>query len=135
MDLLLVPADPAFPTDDTPYLAGDKRWEHGHFPTYAGCGHISIIANLKTLTREGLNGFLQRWLFFGLAAEFLGLNEQEDGTYIIDPSQAEYELGFLYENSLVLKEDGDIYITGVSILALVPIIQQRIVAALSEGSP
>lgn len=126
MDLLLAPADPAFPTDDTPYLAGDKRWERGHFLTYAGRDSSSAIASLKTLEREELGGHLQTWLFFGLVAEFLGLNEQEDGQHIVDSSQAEAELDVLYEESVIVKEDGGKYITGLKVLSLMPLILKRV---------
>lgn len=126
MDLLLTPADPAFPTEDTLYLAGDKRWECGRFRTYAGPDLRSTTQSLKALPDEELNGFLQTWLFFGLVAEFLGLNEQEDGEHIVDPSQAQSELDDLYNESIVVKEDGKNYITGAKVLALVPLIQERI---------
>ncbi|ROV93518.1 hypothetical protein VSDG_06812 [Cytospora chrysosperma] len=129
MDLLLTPADPAFPTGDTPYLAGEKRWNCGHFASYAGPHPRSAIESLAALPDEELNGFLQTWLFFGLVAEFLGLNEQEDGKHIVDPSQAQSELDELYNESVIIKEDGKSYITGVKVLALVPLIQERITTA------
>lgn len=126
MDLLLTPADPAFPTEDTPYLAGDKRWNCGHFASYAGPNPRSAIESLEALPDEELNGFLQTWLFFGLVAEFLGLNEQQDGKHIVDPSQAQSELDDLYKESVIIKADGKSYITGVKVLALVPLVQERI---------
>lgn len=45
-------------------------------------------------------------------AEFLGLNEQEDGKHIVDPSQAQAELDALYEESVIVKEDGKECVTG-----------------------
>lgn len=59
MDLLLTPADPAFPTEDTPYLAGNKRWERGRFLTYAGPNPHSTVMNLEIMPDEELHGHLQ----------------------------------------------------------------------------
>ncbi|KUI62769.1 hypothetical protein VP1G_09897 [Cytospora mali] len=129
MDLLLTPANPAFPTDDAPYLAGDRQWERGCFLTYADSCQLSTIASLATLPSEELHGFLQTWLFFGLLSEALGLNEQEGGKHIVDPSQAKAELEHLYKESIVVKEDGRRYITGAKAFALGTLMKERMRAA------
>ncbi|ROW09878.1 hypothetical protein VPNG_06298 [Cytospora leucostoma] len=132
MDLLITPADPAFPSNDTPYLAAGDRWDRSHFLTYLERRQLSTIPITSRRASPYLcipqvpGAVLQTWLFFGLVAEVLGLNEQEDGKYIIDPYQAEAELSMLYEESVFVKEDGQRYITGAKILSLVPLMQERI---------
>ena len=126
MDLLLTPADPAFPVDDVPYLAGDGRWDCGPFLTYRDRDILAGMTSQRPLTHDHMLGLLQTWFFFGLLAELLGLNEQQDGTHIIDQDQANAELDVIYEESVFAREDGHKYITGAKALALVPLIQERL---------
>lgn len=42
--------------------------------------------------------FLQTWLFFGLLAEFFGLNENDAGQRLVDAKTAEKEIAALYED-------------------------------------
>jgi hypothetical protein len=59
----------------------------------------------------------QTWLFFGLVAEFLGLNEHEDGSRLVDVAYAKQQIASLHQDC-ILTEAGQRYLTGVKLLGL-----------------
>jgi hypothetical protein len=141
MDLLIEPVDPAFPTAKAPYVC-TKRWDGGPFLSYAHRERKThIVPALVRFTSDHwpetprdtpyseykeLEAFYQTWLFFGLIAEFFGLNERCDGGMRhIEPSQAAAEMAAFYDECIV-EEDGRKYITGAKVLSSFPLLQKRI---------
>jgi hypothetical protein len=133
MDLLLLPADPAIAVSRASYL-GVERWDGGHYLTYpAREGRMGLVPHNLRKVHSGLicndpyselhiptpkqerEQFFQTWFFFGLAAEFLGLNEQEDRRHLIDTTTAQKELSELYKGC-ICEENGQSYLTGTNIL-------------------
>jgi hypothetical protein len=143
MDLLLLPADPAMAASKACYVGGE-RWDGGHYLTYPvrkgrmdtvpfilrkahkGLVHSEPFSLLQIpIPRQEMEEFYQTWFFFGLAAEFLGLNEQEDGRRLVDAAIAQQELSELYR-CCIREENDKSYLTGTSILASTGLIIDRI---------
>jgi hypothetical protein len=142
MDLLLSPTKYVEPIEYAPFVAA--RWDLGHFMTYlkrcgmAGVTNLelqSISTRLRTDdSREELfsppielpkDCFYQTWFFFGIAAEFLGLNLRVDGTRQVDMLTAKETLDTLYENC-VIEIDGIKYLSGQFMLHYMPIVEERL---------
>ncbi|KAM3522899.1 hypothetical protein NHJ13051_005424 [Beauveria bassiana] len=142
MDFLPLPQDPTFPTPETPYLSSED-WDFGPFCTYLdrkwqalGLAEAPLLPTnhaLMTLPLQRifdaipaakLQSFVQTWLYFGLVAEFLGLNELEDGRRLIDLEQARHEMSVLYRECSKDSDDGKL-LTSVSILENADIFAER----------
>lgn len=136
MDTLLAPADPTLPQQKAPYVC-TQTWDGGPFLAYARRqGRMKAVPdNLRQyITRtteadddeeftehlyptpqEEHQAFLQTWLFFGLLAEFFGLNESDVGERIVDADTSKAEIDALYRD--YVEEEGDVkYLTGAKIL-------------------
>lgn len=145
MDLLITPDDPAFPLQRAPYVcASVERWDCGSFLSYAqrkgklrsvpmnlrrphrskdsvpGLDPTSEEPYLEPLypsPRTELEPFYQTWFYFGLVAEFWGLNEPpENGHRLVSAELAILERDRLYEDFVRDEEDGEKYITGAKLL-------------------
>ncbi|OAA76702.1 HET domain protein [Akanthomyces lecanii RCEF 1005] len=122
MDHLLLPQDPTFPTPETPYLSSED-WDFGPFRTYLDrkYGDLGLSESPQLPTGNGLltlplqrifdaipsaklQSFVQTWLYFGLLAEFLSLNELEDGSRLVSLDQAKDEMAVLYRE---FSKEGD----------------------------
>lgn len=149
MDLLIVPADPAFSTDPSPYICSE-RWDGGPFLTYAyrkGKSRVippslvrppedqrrPYLELLDPTPQEHLQDLYQTWFFFGLLAEFLGLNTHETGERVLDATRAQRELADLYKTSVFIQ-DGKQYLTGAMVLTSGPLILSRIRHAGSDAT-
>ncbi|EGX96191.1 HET domain protein [Cordyceps militaris CM01] len=143
MDFLPLPQDPTYPTPDTPYLSSED-WDLGPFRTYLdrkyqelGLAEVPQLAadnGLLTLPLQRvfdaipaakLQPFVQTWLWFGLLAELLSLNELEDGTRLVSLDQARDEMAALYREFSKDGENGRL-LTGVAILEKSDIFAQRV---------
>ena len=93
--------EPGVPAPEEPYL-------EGLYPT----------------PREKLQPFIQTWLYFGLLAEFLSLNEVSPGLRLVDKDVADAEIAALHKECLI--EDGDQrYLTGKMVVTIEPRIRER----------
>lgn len=136
MDLLAVPLSPTIPVSKAPYVC-TEHWDGGKYLDYAARkGRMStlhpslrrFVASSTTQTGDDYlepihptpqaeqQAFFQTWFFFGLLAEFLGLNEADDGTRQIDENHAEEEIGSIYEKFVVADEEGRRFISGGKLL-------------------
>ncbi|PHH93408.1 hypothetical protein CDD83_3721 [Cordyceps sp. RAO-2017] len=142
MDLLLTPADPAFPTPKTRCVAIED-WDGGQFHEYprrkarlrlvpwglrrgsdVEASQEPYLELLHPTPQDELQPFLQTWLFFGLSAEFLGLNEVAPGVRLIDEATARTEIAQLHRH-LAREEGGAKYLSGAAELDLLPLIRER----------
>lgn len=136
MDLLCEPDDPAgdiAETTSTLYTCIEE-WDGGIFRNYAyRKGKTEIIPELlrqmpdappadKPYTemlyptpKNELHPFLQTWLFFGLVAEMLGLNEVAPGVRLMDKSTADKEIATLH-NDFQIRRHGSSYLTALPVL-------------------
>ncbi|TQW00868.1 HET domain-containing protein [Cordyceps javanica] len=143
MDILPLPRDPTFPTPETPYLSAED-WDFGPYRTflhrkYQDLGlsevpHLPTDHALLTLPLQRifdavpaakLQSFVQTWLYFGILAEFLSLNELEDGRRLVSLEQAREEMAILYRE---YSKDGDNgkLLTGVHILGQTDTFVERV---------
>jgi hypothetical protein len=77
--------------------------------------------------KEEIQPFLQTWLWFGLLAEMLGLNEISPGVRIVEDGLAAEEIRKLYENSVSLTDDdGNRYINAKVVIESSQAIAERI---------
>ncbi|KAJ6441650.1 LOW QUALITY PROTEIN: HET domain-containingprotein [Purpureocillium lavendulum] len=133
MDLFCLPDDPAAPTPPCPYVCAE-RWDGGPFRSYAvRKGRAGLVPTALRDTpgaevapdvfyaepmyptpRAELEPFLQTWLFFGLVAEMLGLNETAPGQrrglgVVADEETARAEIAALHDTLLVRdgRDDDD----------------------------
>ncbi|KAG5973860.1 hypothetical protein E4U55_000231 [Claviceps digitariae] len=129
MDLLACPADPIsvpLAHDQTPYLCREL-WDGRLFRTYAHRkSRTSIIPpmlrqvsgvppaeqpyleSLYPTPRDELQPLLQTWLFFGLLAEMLSLNEIEPGgIWLMDRHLASAEIAQLHAQMTFSSSDDD----------------------------
>jgi hypothetical protein len=131
MDLLLPPPSYTNFESEVPFVAA--KWDLGPFPTFLrrfgvkGITDSEAVEFIRSLQLndgvEKINQpvkleapqFFQTWFFFGLAAEFLGLNEQVNGKRVIDYDLASKYLDELYTNSIYIR-DGKQFISGQFIL-------------------
>jgi hypothetical protein len=123
MDLLLAPDNVL--VEKTPYI-GSERWDgKSPFLSYAhkldrsnlvpdilrhdqqfeslGLRYETYLEGYDGIDTKELQGLYQRWLFFGLLCEFLGLNPNEAGERIVSESVADKEIDALY-NTLTVSE-------------------------------
>ncbi len=133
MDFLPLPQDPTFPTLETPYLSTED-WDFGPFRTYLdrkygdlglseapqlptsnGLLSLSLQRIFDAVPAAKLQPFIQTWLYFGLLAEFLSLNELEDGTRLVSLDQARADMALLYRE-FSKESDGRKLLTSISIL-------------------
>ncbi|KIH91208.1 hypothetical protein SPBR_01294 [Sporothrix brasiliensis 5110] len=165
MDLLLVPPDATLSRQRARYVC-TEQWDGGAFFTYARRqGRMRTIpARLRQYTTPtsastsdvDLRGedeftepvwqtpqaeqeaFLQTWLFFGLLAEFFGLNEDGSGERLVDADTAQTEIAALYKDYVqdATDESGtrSNYLTGAPML-LAKDAPLRIVARLRLAGP
>lgn len=80
---------------------------------------------LYAAPQEDIESFCQTWLFFGLLAEVLGLNESPTGQPSVLGAQAGRDIAAMHRGSIV-EEDGVRYITGSLVLQSVPQKLERI---------
>ncbi|KND93687.1 hypothetical protein TOPH_01923 [Tolypocladium ophioglossoides CBS 100239] len=144
MDLLCVPDEPSAPTERCPYVCVEA-WDGGVYRMYpqrkgrsrlvpTGLRQIPdvptpadqpFLEELYPTPLEELQPFLQTWLFFGLVAEFLGLNEVAPGVRLVDERDAAREIALLYEEC-VREDAGVSYLSGAAVLAKSPLVLERI---------
>lgn len=145
MDLLLLPQDPTFPTPDTPYLSTDN-WDLAPFGSYLERTYhdlgltevpelphdrvllsLSLFRLLSEVDAAKLRACVQTWLFFGLIAEFLALNETDDGVRYVPLEQAEAEMAELYRELSTTSADGNRFLSSASIVHKTELFRQRLV--------
>ena len=115
MDILCEPDDPYTTTSRCPYLC-IEQWDGGDFRTFAQRkGKMSLVPDhlrlhSSALASDGpyleglypskskeLEPFLQTWLFFGLASEFLGYNKgSQSGSQFQDSAEALVQISKLH---------------------------------------
>lgn len=125
MDLLLTPDDPTFEIEDVLFFPDAERWGGEPFLTYSTRRRLHTIEECKALSSDALHGFLQTWLFFGLLAEMLGLNELPGGVHALDPVDAQRERDVLYEECVLKNENGQEVLSGRKALESGPLMVQR----------
>ena len=147
MDLLCEPNDPISPLEDrTPYVCIEK-WDGGVFRTYAHRkGKTRVLPSslryipdlppaeqpyLETLyptPREELQPFLQTWLFFGMLAEMLSLNEVAEGERLIDEATANESIAKLHAD-LATRDNGIDYLDAAAVLSWGDLFRERLALA------
>jgi len=130
MDILCGPTTSSRPAERAKYLCGPhERWDSGPFLTYLDRRTLtssipvpfSDLRKPAELTEE--HAVYTTWLFFGLLAEFLGLNgAPQSGT--------QQTLGDLYQACITVDRDGVHYLTGHNVAAL----QFRVVSAIGASA-
>ncbi|KAL7930254.1 hypothetical protein V8C35DRAFT_313355 [Trichoderma chlorosporum] len=144
MDLLCEPSSPATPPRKTPYVC-TENWDGGPFFTYPvrkGMARIvpprlrhflgidaskePYLEIIHPTPKEEIQPFLQTWLWFGLFAETLGLNEISAGHRIIEDSFAAEEIRRLHETCVSpAEENGSRYISASAVLEATQTIAER----------
>ncbi|PNY23089.1 Uncharacterized protein TCAP_06963 [Tolypocladium capitatum] len=144
MDLLCVPDEPSAPTERCPYVCAEG-WDGGVYRMYPQRTGLSrlvpralrdmsevpapadqpFLEGLYPTPLEELQPFLQTWFFFGLAAEFLGLNEVAPGVRLMDRADAAREMALLYDEC-VLEDGGARYLTAAAVLGKSKLILERV---------
>jgi hypothetical protein len=133
MELLLVPENPAFPVSKTPFVEWD-RWDCGPFLSFATRKellhrvplhlrhpnptlHIPYTEVARPSPARDAAGFYIAWLYFGLIAEFLGLNEGPGRSDLgISEEEALRRLVGLYNDIVVFDaSDGRHFINGTEV--------------------
>lgn len=144
MDILPLPEDPAFPTPDTPYLVIEE-WDLGlfltyldrkyqdldleklpSFPNYLPVLSVPVQRTFDALPATKLQPFLQTWLYFGLIAEFLGLNETPDGKRLVSLEQAQEDMHYLHQSLSEQRDDGPKLLLGAPVMTLKDHFAERI---------
>ncbi|KAL7943305.1 hypothetical protein V8C42DRAFT_328674 [Trichoderma barbatum] len=144
MDLLCEPGSPATPPRKTPYVCSEE-WDGGPFLTYpVRKGKVRLVPPrlrhllgieaseepyleiLYPTAKEEIQPFLQTWLWFGMFAEMLGLNETTPGHRIIEDSLATQEIRLLHDTCVsAADEDGNRYISAIAVLEAAQLISER----------
>ncbi|KAK1249631.1 hypothetical protein MKX08_009634 [Trichoderma sp. CBMAI-0020] len=144
MDLLCEPAFPAAPPRKTPYVC-DELWDGGPFKTFPiRKGKVGLIPPhlrhflgpgsfpepyhemLYPTPKEDIQPFLQTWLWFGLLAEMLGLNEISAGVHLVESIVATEEIRNLYARTVYISEDdGKQYVSAKEVLNSAQAIAER----------
>ncbi|KAL6788129.1 hypothetical protein J3E68DRAFT_444819 [Trichoderma sp. SZMC 28012] len=144
MDLLCEPNSPAAPPRKTPFVCTED-WDGGPFLTYAvRKGRVRVVPPrlrhhlggdtsnepylevIHPTPKEEIQPFLQTWLWFGLFAEMLGLNETSPGHRMVEDTLATEEIRKLYEVCVsAAEEDGNRFISAKSVLESSQIIAER----------
>lgn len=144
MDLLCEPNSPAAPPRKTPFVCKED-WDGGPFLTYAvrkGMARVvpprlrhhlggdtsnePYLEVIHPTPKEEIQPFVQTWLWFGLFAEMLGLNETSPGHRMVEDTLATAEIRKLYEVCVsAAEEDGNRYISAKSVLESSQIIAER----------
>lgn len=147
MDIFAEPDDPVQTTPDpTPYF-GIEQWDGGVFRTYIHRKHKTgiiplmlrhvpdvppaeqpYLENLYPTPKEELQPFLQTWLYFGMVAELLSLNEVSPGVRLMDETAAKEEISKLYK-VLIREEGGKSLLTAGEILKWGPLFIERLALA------
>ncbi|KAK9443567.1 HET domain protein [Metarhizium brunneum] len=150
MDIFAEPDDPIQTTQEqTPYLC-IEHWDGGMFRTYGYRKHkTSIIPvllrvipdmptadqpyleNLYPTPKEELQPFMQTWLYFGMLAELLGLNEIAPGVRLVEESAAKEEISKLHKQ-LTREENGRTVLTATEILTWGPLFLERLQMAENQ---
>lgn len=139
MDILLVPEDPTSPADKTLYLCRE-RWDGGVFREYAsrkgktdwfptaasllGVQPTSAKSIIIPENDPDIPRFLQTWVYFGLVAEFLSLNETPGEDDVVDQRQREQEIELLHEE-FSMVEGGETYVKGAHLLTMRDRVSER----------
>ena len=154
MDLLLSPQDPSRPRQNAPYVC-TEQWDGGSFFHYAlrkdrlrsvpvtlrrflveeGSTDVSggeFLEILYPTPQEELQAFFQTWFFFGLLAEFLGINQVEGVEPAVDADTAARELGSLRDD-YTFEENGVRYLTGAKLLE--PELGMRVMVRVKAAKP
>ncbi|KAJ6789168.1 hypothetical protein PWT90_03292 [Aphanocladium album] len=143
MDFLPLPRDPTFGTPETPFLSSED-WDLGPFRTYLDRKYQDLdlaeapelpnnnaIMTLKlqrifdAVPAPKIQSFVQTWLFFGLLAEFLSLNELEDGTRLVSLEDAQEEMAALYREFSTRSDNGQL-LTGLPLLTKTAVFTERV---------
>lgn len=144
MDLLCEPASPATPPRKTPYVC-DELWDGGPFKTYPiRKGRVALIPPhlrhflgpgpfaepyhemLYPTPKEDVQPFLQTWLWFGLLAEMLGLNEISPGVHLIESTIAAEGIRNLYASTVYISDNnGKQYISAKEVLNSAQLVAER----------
>lgn len=144
MDLLCEPASPATPPRKTPYVC-DELWDGGPFKTYPiRKGKVGLVPPhlrhflgpgtfpepyhemLYPTPKEDIQPFLQTWLWFGLLAEMLGLNEVSNGVRLVESTIAAEGIRNLYASTVYTgDDDGKQYISAKEVLNSARLIAER----------
>lgn len=124
MDLFLIPTDPAFPTDATPFIEDKERWTGEPFLSYGSRRNISDVTEARELEPSAAGAFLQTWFFFGLLSEVLCLNRNQRGIFLIDPEDAKRNIDALYQ-IFIFEVDGAKFIRAAQVMMLRPLVEQR----------
>ncbi|KAK2594716.1 hypothetical protein QQS21_007566 [Conoideocrella luteorostrata] len=144
MDLFCEPNDPIPIADNkTPFVC-IETWDGGLFRTYGHRkGRTSITPNMLRLIpdippaeqpylenlyptpKDVLQPFLQTWLYFGMLAEMLSLNEVAPGVRLMDKESAMAEISELYKK-LTRSEDGETVLVAGEILKWRPLFRERL---------
>ncbi|KAG8422117.1 hypothetical protein J3459_010702 [Metarhizium acridum] len=150
MDIFAEPDDPIQTVQDqTPYLC-IEHWDGGLFRTYSHRKHkTSIIPvllrtvpdippadqpyleNLYPTPKEELQPLIQTWLYFGMLAEMLGLNEIAPGVRLVEEAAATEEISRLHKQ-LTREENGQTVLTAAEILTWGPLFLERLQMAENE---
>jgi hypothetical protein len=134
MDIFPLPQNASFAPPKTPYVATEK-WDLQPFMTYAhrkGQLHrvppslrhgepapeVTFTELLYPTPKEDQEAFYETWFYFGLLAELLCLNQQEDGTWLIPEAQARAELDAVYKACVREDDDGKRYIDGPAVFEI-----------------
>jgi hypothetical protein len=83
------------------------------------------LENLYPTQREKLQPFLQTWLYFGMIAEMLGLNEVSPGVRLVDEATARDEISTLHK-TLTRDENGTMVLTAAEVLTWGPLFIERL---------
>lgn len=130
MDILCGPATPSRSPERAKYLCGShERWDGGPFLTYLDRRTLtrSIPVPFSDLRKPAdlaeEHAVYTTWLFFGLLAEFLGLNGafQPNTRQLVDD---------LYQTCITIDQDGIHYLTGRH----VPSLQFQVVSAINANA-
>lgn len=144
MDILPLPHDPTFTTPETPYLSSEE-WDLGPFekyldrkyqhlglrdapqlPTDSALMKLTLQRVFDSIPAAKLQSFLQTWLYFGLIAEFLGLNETTDGQRYVPLEQAREEIAALHRDMLQETESGNRLLSGLTVLSKSDLFKERV---------
>ena len=154
MDLLLSPQDSSRPRQNAAYVC-TEQWDGGSFFHYALRKNRlrSVPVNLRHFLvdegstavpggefmeilyptpQEKQQAFFQTWFFFGLLAEFLGINQVQGVDPAVDADTAARELGSLRDD-YTFEENGVRYLTGAALLE--PELALRIMGRLKAAKP
>jgi hypothetical protein len=126
--ILLAPDEPSFPVEEIPFVRWHKTdWDGGCFMDFADRhgaldriplnlrevqSDVPYMGAIDPAPRDEQQGFFQTWLFFGVLAEFYGINRQSGD--VDEPDAAEMRrkrIERLYEEYTLENESGSFIVT------------------------